>query len=80
MAVALTHLLGTPADAAGREPKARRPGVARRISLLSLSVEAGDKCVELGKSSLDEMSLASPTLAPDALFIRTQTRLYRIGG
>jgi hypothetical protein len=31
--------------------------------------------VELGESSLDEMSLASPALAPDALFIRTQTRL-----
>jgi hypothetical protein len=25
------------------------------------------------------MSLASPALAPDTLFIRTQTKLYRIG-
>jgi outer membrane protein assembly factor BamB len=42
-------------------------------------IEAGDKYVELARNSLDEMSLASPALAPGALFIRTQTRLYRIG-
>jgi outer membrane protein assembly factor BamB len=42
-------------------------------------IEAGDKYVELAKNSLDEMSLASPALAPDTLFIRTQTKLYRIG-
>ena len=41
-------------------------------------IEAGDKYVEVGKNSLDEMSLATPALAPDALFVRTQTRLYRI--
>ena len=43
-------------------------------------IEAGDKYVELAKNSLDEMSLASPALAPNAMFMRTQTRLYRIGG
>jgi outer membrane protein assembly factor BamB len=43
-------------------------------------IEAGDKYVELAKNSLDEMSLASPALAPNALFMRTQTRLYRISG
>ena len=42
-------------------------------------IEAGDKYVEVAKNSLDEMSLASPALAPDTLFIRTQTKLYRIG-
>lgn len=42
-------------------------------------IEAGDKYVELSKNSLDEMSLASPALAPDTIFMRTQTRLYRIG-
>jgi len=42
-------------------------------------IEAGDKYVELAKNSLDEMSLASPALAPNALFMRTQTKLYRIG-
>ena len=42
-------------------------------------IEAGDKYVELAKNSVDEMSLASPALAPDTIFLRTQTRLYRIG-
>jgi outer membrane protein assembly factor BamB len=42
-------------------------------------IEAGDKYVELSKNSIDEMSLASPALAPDTIFLRTQTRLYRIG-
>jgi outer membrane protein assembly factor BamB len=42
-------------------------------------IEAGDKYVELSKNSIDEMSLASPALAPDTIFLRTQTKLYRIG-
>jgi outer membrane protein assembly factor BamB len=42
-------------------------------------IEAGDKYVELAKNSMDEMSFASPALAPNTLFLRTQTRLYRIG-
>jgi outer membrane protein assembly factor BamB len=42
-------------------------------------IEAGDKYVELSKNSMDEMSLASPALAPNTIFLRTQTRLYRIG-
>jgi outer membrane protein assembly factor BamB len=41
-------------------------------------IQPGDTYVELAKNSLDEMSFASPALAPDALYIRTQTRLYRI--
>ena len=54
-----------------------------RVYLLSedgdtFVIEAGDKYVELAKNSLDELSLASPALAPNALFMRTQTRLYRI--
>jgi outer membrane protein assembly factor BamB len=40
-------------------------------------IEAGDKYVELAKNSLDEMSLASPALAPNALFMRTQTKNLR---
>jgi hypothetical protein len=28
---------------------------------------------------VDEMSFASPALAPNTLFLRTQTKLYRIG-
>lgn len=55
-----------------------------RVYLLSedghtFVIEAGDKYVELAKNSLDEMTLASPALAPGTLFMRTQTRLYRIG-
>ena len=55
-----------------------------RVYLLSedghtFVLEAGDKYVELAKNSLDEMSFASPALAPGTLFMRTQTRLYRIG-
>ncbi|HYE84887.1 MAG TPA: PQQ-binding-like beta-propeller repeat protein [Vicinamibacterales bacterium] len=42
-------------------------------------IEAGDRYVELAKNSLDEMSLASPALARDTIFLRTQTKLYRIG-
>jgi outer membrane protein assembly factor BamB len=41
-------------------------------------IEAGDKYVEVAKNSMDEMTLATPAIAPDALFIRTQTRLFRI--
>jgi outer membrane protein assembly factor BamB len=33
---------------------------------------------EIGKNSLDEMTLASPAIASDSLYLRTQTRLYRI--
>jgi outer membrane protein assembly factor BamB len=42
-------------------------------------IEAGDKYVELSRNSVDEMSFASPALAPDTIFLRTQTKLYRIG-
>ena len=42
-------------------------------------IEAGDKYVELSKNSMDEMSFASPALATNTIFLRTQTKLYRIG-
>ena len=42
-------------------------------------LEAGDKYVELSRNSMDEMSFASPALAPNTIFMRTQTKLYRIG-
>jgi outer membrane protein assembly factor BamB len=38
----------------------------------------GDEYVELAKNSLGEMSFATPAADQDSLFIRTQTRLYRI--
>jgi outer membrane protein assembly factor BamB len=42
-------------------------------------IEAGDKYVEVSKNSMDEMSFASPALAANTIFLRTQTKLYRIG-
>ncbi|HYB95222.1 MAG TPA: PQQ-binding-like beta-propeller repeat protein [Vicinamibacterales bacterium] len=42
-------------------------------------IAAGDRYVELANNTLDEMSLASPALAAQTIFLRTQTRLYRIG-
>jgi outer membrane protein assembly factor BamB len=40
--------------------------------------EAGDAYRELARNSLGEMSLATPAVAADSLYLRTQTRLYRI--
>lgn len=39
---------------------------------------AGDTYTELAKNTLDEMSLATPALAGPSLFLRTQTKLYRL--
>jgi outer membrane protein assembly factor BamB len=41
-------------------------------------LRAGDSYQELAKNSLGEMSLASPAADRDSLYVRTQTRLYRI--
>lgn len=35
---------------------------------------------ELAKNSFGEMSLATPAIAGDALYMRTATKLYRVGG
>ena len=43
-------------------------------------LRAGDKYDELAKNSLGEMSLASPAADGDSLYVRTQTKLYRIKG
>ena len=40
--------------------------------------QAGDEYVELGKNTLGEMSLASPAADATGLFLRTQTKLYRL--
>ena len=42
-------------------------------------VEPGAEYKELRQNSLDEMTLASPAVADNSIFIRTETRLYRIG-
>ncbi len=41
--------------------------------------KAGEKFELLGKNSLDEMCMASPAVVDGSVFIRTMTRLYRIG-
>ena len=54
-----------------------------RIYLLSedgdtFVLRAGDRYEEIAKNSLGEMSLASPAADADSLYVRTQTRLYRL--
>ena len=43
-------------------------------------LRAGDKYDEISKNSLGEMSFASPAADSDSLYVRTATKLYRIGG
>jgi outer membrane protein assembly factor BamB len=45
----------------------------------TIVLEAGDSYKELAQNALDEMTLASPAVAEGSLFIRTETKLYRIG-
>ncbi len=42
-------------------------------------IQAGPEFKVLGKNSLGEMTLASPAVARGSLFIRTATKLYRLG-
>ena len=41
-------------------------------------LDTGDEYKEIAKNELGELSLASPAIAGDALFIRTQSKLYKI--
>lgn len=43
-------------------------------------IAAGDAYKELAKVEMGELALASPALAGGALYIRTETKLYKIGG
>jgi outer membrane protein assembly factor BamB len=45
---------------------------------LMFVLDAGDTYKEIAKNDLGEMSLASPAIAGDAIFIRTQSKLYKI--
>jgi outer membrane protein assembly factor BamB len=42
-------------------------------------IKAGPKFEIVGKNSLDEMCMATPAISRGNLFIRTQSKLYRIG-
>jgi hypothetical protein len=41
-------------------------------------LEGGDAYKEVARNDLEEMTLASPAIAGDAMYIRTRTRLYKI--
>ena len=41
-------------------------------------IKPGDTYEEIAKNSLGEMALASPAVTRDGLFVRTQSKLYRI--
>ena len=41
-------------------------------------IRAGDQYEEVAKNSLGEMSLATPAAGADSLYVRTQSKLYRI--
>jgi outer membrane protein assembly factor BamB len=41
-------------------------------------LRAGDRYEEIARNSLQEMSLATPAADGDSLYVRTQTRLYRL--
>jgi outer membrane protein assembly factor BamB len=43
-------------------------------------LRAGDKYDEIAKNSFGEMSLATPAADANSLYVRTQTKLYRVGG
>ena len=72
------------ASAAGSQTFSSSPIAAGgRIYVLSedgdtFVFEAGDEYRELAQNSLGEMSLATPAADADSLYVRTQTRLYRI--
>jgi outer membrane protein assembly factor BamB len=45
---------------------------------VSFVLDSGDEYKEIARNDLGEMSLASPAIAGDALYMRTQTKLYKI--
>lgn len=59
-------------------------GVGARVLFLTeegvtFVLDTGDRYTEVAKNDLGEMTLASPAVAGDALYIRTQSKLYKIG-
>ena len=47
---------------------------------LTFVLASGDEYKEIASNDLDEMSLASPAIAGGAIYIRTESKLYKIGG
>jgi outer membrane protein assembly factor BamB len=59
-------------------------GVGHRVLMLTeegttFVLDSGPEYREIAKNDLGEMSLASPAIAGDALYIRTESKLYKIG-
>ena len=59
-------------------------GVGGRVLMvteegMTFVLESGPEYKEIAKNDLGEMSLASPAVAGDAIYIRTETKLYKIG-
>ena len=46
---------------------------------VSFVLDTGNEYKEIARNDLGEMALASPAIAGDALYIRTQSKLYKIG-
>jgi outer membrane protein assembly factor BamB len=60
-------------------------GVGSRVLFLTeegttFVLDAGAEYKEVAKNDLGEMSLASPAIAGNAIYIRTESKLYKIGG
>lgn len=75
----------TRAGGVGNTFSASPLGAGDRVYLLNeegatIVLDArADEYKELARNELNEMSLASPAVAGDAIFIRTQSKLYRVG-
>ena len=59
-------------------------GVGSRVLMLTeegttFVLDAGAEYKEIAKNDLGEMSLASPAIAGNAIYIRTESKLYKIG-
>jgi outer membrane protein assembly factor BamB len=70
---------------AGNTFSASPTAVGRRIYFLSedgvtFVLDAADTYTELFRNDLGEMSLASPAVAGKAIYLRTEKKLYKIGG
>ena len=47
---------------------------------VTIVIDAGDEYREIAQNDLGEMTLASPAVASGAIYIRTESKLYKIGG
>ena len=70
-------------DAQGREIGAVRGVVGSILGMINRGAThvgvATDHVIESFRNDLEEMSLASPAVAGGAIYIRTESKLYKIG-